>query len=348
MLKQISTYIYVNMLNSSGLVAKIWRSIRLMFVHVFNDPPCQMALSGKTLLMPLSHGNPQFFRKHKQYDRLPQRISEFLQSEDGYLKCIDVGANVGDTIAAFSTGEKEQFLAIEPNRKYFEYLEKNYGSDRNVILLNKLVSSESGRQRYSSVEVHGTSSFTLDSTGTEIDTITVNDLVEDYEDFIDCNVLKTDTDGHDFGVLRGAMSLIRNTKPIVLFESDVFSNDNYISDLEEVVGLFNKAGYAKALVYDNLGYLLGVYDTDDLGSFCQLLFYQMIGQSLYFDILMVPDGRRDRFIVSELNYFAGVTDGLHLATNAKYAQQRIVSLLGGDSSRIRSDKQQRSSPLRGV
>ena len=121
--------------------------------------------------------------------------------------------------------------------------------------------------------------------------------------FLDANVLKIDTDGHDFAVISGAKKLLSNSQPVVLFECDVFKNSNYVTDCLNVMKLFESAGYTGFILYDNYGYLMGRFMLDDLSAFRRLIFYQLKNKFCYFDILMMTDRDLYSFYQREIDFF---------------------------------------------
>ena len=253
------------------------------------------------------------------YDQLPARISKYLHHRYGFLKCIDVGANIGDSVAAFYKDEKDSFLAIEPNKKFYWYLLANWGSHENVVTRSCICSSNSGVGMYQITESHGTASVVESETGNRIETTSLDDLIADISSFGDFNILKIDTDGHDFKVIAGAMNIISTNLPLILFECDEFSNSNYVEECLMTLDALRDVGYNSFLLYDNWGYLMGQYSLADLSCFRNLLFYQLTSSFDYFEILLMNDEDIIQFSRLESAFFVDKMINKSLQQTAKVA-----------------------------
>jgi FkbM family methyltransferase len=297
----IADYVLHKNLNTNGISQLLWSRLRRLLVRNFNDPACLVTVHGRSIRLPLSHELPAYLRLLPLYDSLPERLSTYLHKEYGWLKCLDVGANIGDTIAALYRGEQDQFLAIEPDPKFNFYLHKNWNVP-NVRILDLVCSSSSGKGRYEIIEKSGTASFYPNIQGREYQAITVDDLLVENPEFASLNVIKVDTDGNDFAVVSGAKKALLS-QPVVLFECDVFGNTHYVEDCLETLALFRAAGYRSFLLYEKFGYPLGRYELHDLAHFKELLFYQLTKKYIYFDILLMKEQDLLPFYTLEKSFF---------------------------------------------
>ena len=272
-------------------------------VKILKDPGCAALVHGKLLTMPLSHGLPLYLSRYPLYDRLPGRLSSFLHEQYGPLVCVDVGANIGDSIAAFQQDPDDRFLAIEPNPHFLNYLKANHSSNPNVEIISCLCSSTDGRSRIRVREQRGTASLIADDSGHVMQSDTLDNLVVKTKQFSNVHLLKVDTDGHDFDVLAGARQMIAQGLPAILFECDVFENLNYVKDCLATLSSFYELGYRSCIVYDNVGNILGSHSLSDLSSFRNLLFCQLTKRFLYFDILVMRDPDLASFLETEYSFF---------------------------------------------
>jgi FkbM family methyltransferase len=307
-------YVLRKALSSSGVSQLLWTRLRRFLVRTFNDPPCSVAAQGRILRLPLSHELPTYLRLLPLYDRLPGRLSTYLHSQYGPLRCLDIGANIGDTVAALYRDEHDLFLAIEPEAKFNRYLHENWAVP-NVKILDRVCSSHSGKEKYKIDEKFGTASFYKNPNGTEYQTITVDDLLDEYPEFAGPNLIKIDTDGNDFAVINGAKQTLTG-QPAVLFECDVFGNTNYVEDCLETLALFSAAGYQSMLLYEKFGYPLGRYELHDLTHFKELLFFQLTKKYIYFDILLMKEQDLLPFYTFEKSFFLDVLPDQRLRPTA--------------------------------
>jgi FkbM family methyltransferase len=307
---ELASFVYKKILqyDGHGLMLGFWTKCRWILIKWFKDPTCEIYIHERYLQMPLSHELPLYLKKFLFYDRLPGRISEFIRQCGEPICCIDVGANIGDTVAAFGcrVTDKDMVLAIEPNEHFRQYLISNWGEVPNVTISAYLCSSISINLPYRIVEKKGTASILSDINGNILSTKSLDDIILENPNFKGCNVLKIDTDGHDFQVIAGARNLIASSHPAVLFECDKFSNENYVEDVLNSLRLFLDVGYSCFFLYDNFGYFMGKYPLSDLSSFVNLIFYQLTSPFCYFDILVLKEEYVGEFWRRECDYFTSV------------------------------------------
>jgi FkbM family methyltransferase len=300
---KIASVVYERYLASKGIRKKAWSFVRKASIELLSDPTCSLTVHGRNLKLPLSHLLPEYMRRFPHYDRLPQRISNYIHQQQGYLNCIDVGANIGDTIAAFYKEDADTFLAIEPNQKFRNFLIENWGWNKNVTVVADICSSESSESAFVMQEKNGTAVILQTENGVSIRQRTLDEIAQDSSIALKANVLKIDTDGHDFKVISGAKELIRQNMPVVLFECDSFGDSNYVENCLNTLTSFQQVGYNYFLLYDNVGHLMGKHSLSELSPFRNLLFYQLTKKLYYYDILLMNDRDISQFYRAEIDYF---------------------------------------------
>lgn len=143
----------------------------------------------------------------------------------------DVGANVGQTIEAFKDMlPKAQIHSFEPGTAAFQTLKKNHGSDKNLVL-NKLgVGSVVETRVFLENSLPDMSSFLplgRDGWGKIVNEVPVEIVkLDDYckERGIQyISVLKIDTQGYDFQVLKGAQNLLADNRVQLLLMEITFA-----------------------------------------------------------------------------------------------------------------------------
>lgn len=296
-------------LPSRGLAKKICAIIRRLIIKIFRDPAFVYEINGKKLLLPLSHNLPFYINDHIFYDKLLMRISDYLHFKQQSISGIDIGANVGDTIMALYRNPKDIFLGVEPEPKFFEYLKKNTVGYKDILVDNTICSSQKSQSKFVFEEENGTARLipTKNSEITpEVDSL--DNVLGKYTQIDRLDILKIDTDGNDFDVIKGSQKTIKKYRPIILFECDSFSNDNYVKDVLQVIKDLLNIGYSSCLIYDNFGYLIGRYNLKDTEGLKKLLWYQEISKFYYYDILVLPDKYTEEFYKQEIDFFVKNTD----------------------------------------
>ena len=315
----LASFVYQQYVNSGRLGRKLWSIPRKMLIKLLGDPMCGMTIHGRKLQMRVSHSLPGYLKDFPLYDRLPQRLSRYVKRKSDRLTVIDVGANIGDTIAAFYTDASDRFLAIEPDPNFRKFLQANWGQNPNVKIISDLCSSESLQGTFKIEEKNGTASLVPSTDGLAMRSRTLDDILKEHSFAADADVLKVDTDGHDFKVLAGARDWIAHRKPIVLFECAPFGNPRFVQDTIDTLSGFARSGYSHCLLYSNLGNLVGKFSLNELSPIKNLLFYQVLTDSLYYDVLLVPESDLATFYASEVDFFVGQIGAQGMRETAKLA-----------------------------
>jgi len=255
---------------------KLWSIVRHIVIKLLNDPLCTVEVHDWLLSMPLSHELPYYKYRYPQYDTLPRRLGEHVKQVDGQLRLIDVGANVGDSIAAFDPSLSSRILAVEPHPKFREHLERNWGNWPNITISDSICADKANK--YYLLHHRGTATAIESIIGAQ--STTLDSVARDFN----CNILKIDTDGHDLEVILGGLELITKNKPIILFE--FYSHDSgYGETWANVAHLLAQIGYRWLVVYNHIGEYVGGYPIDDANKIWDR--YELDGK--YMDILVVRD-----------------------------------------------------------
>ncbi len=241
------------------------------------------------ILLPPGHKLPVYRAEHLQYDRFLPILARHL-GEKGVV--VDVGANVGDTLAAM-VGENRwlSYVCVEPDELFFSYLKRNLARlERsngllNVVLIKALVgdgekvASLSGRDGTKAAVVGGKGGIR----SRPLDTI----LSEGEYPLV--KLIKSDVDGFDYEVIRSAMQILSCSAPILFFECQYFDREQRDS-YESLIFDLMRLGYTRWVVFDNFGGV--VLETSDVVVLRSLLGYvwaQNVGGSSrtihYFDLL---------------------------------------------------------------
>lgn len=277
------------------------KALRVLALKLGLDPPCKVQVAGMQmpLLLPFSHQLPFYRSRHLHYDRLPGVLAAYLRESRGSLHMIDVGANVGDTILSTAPEPTDHYLAIEPHPDFFPYLISNTAALANVKRLQVACGETEGRLGFND-SVRGTAaSVAVIAPSHEVpvrslDMIWAVEWAESKVDF-----LKIDTDGFDVSVLLGAPRLLREQRPWVLYECDVFLTEGGIRRHLDVLEEIGRLGYSELICYDNLGNCLGIYRLREVAALHDLLSQQSRqGPLRYQDMLLVPAGNTAQSFLS--------------------------------------------------
>jgi FkbM family methyltransferase len=181
----------------------------------------------------------------------------YFSSSDG-LVIFDVGANQGQTSERFRAQFPfSKIYAFEPATKTCQKLAEKFTFDTKIFIHNCGVGSEVGQLRLALHDNSELNSFrdgdkckdeSVDSELCEV--ITIDKFCED-SGISEIDILKSDTEGFDVEVIKGAKNILSaGSIKVVIVEATFDDGDNLHSNFYEI-----------ALILRNLEYqLLGLYD----------------------------------------------------------------------------------------
>lgn len=237
------------------------------FILKYYDPCIEYELEkSPSIYLPFSHSLPLILKTYSQYSSNLPRIAAKVKKRYNNMTFIDIGANVGDTVALLRREEFFPILCIEGEESFFKYLQKNTSKFSDVYLEKVFIGAES-KYVYGKIDINnGTAKISReDETKQAIQIKKLSDILGNYAMFSKSKMIKIDTDGFDCMIIRGSIDLLKVTKPIIYFEYDPFllgqQSDEGISVFSELQSI----GYENALVYDNIGtYMMSIKIADKL------------------------------------------------------------------------------------
>jgi FkbM family methyltransferase len=187
---------------------------------------------------------------------------------------VDVGANVGQSITRFRRLLPTcRIHSFEPGPSTFAQLRANTAGLRDVELVQASVGARSGRATLFENEASDMSSLLQpDATAwgavrraTEVEVVALDDYCGD-RGITHVDVLKSDTQGTDLEVLRGAAGLL-GRRAITVVSVEVIFSRMYVEQ--------SRADQILALLFDHGYQLVGIYDYLRQGSvagWCDMVF----------------------------------------------------------------------------
>jgi FkbM family methyltransferase len=151
------------------------------------------------------------------------KLSSFLPTNDSII--IDLGANEGYyVLKAKESAPKSKIIAVEPNPTAFNVLKRNIEANKlkNVILVNKAVTSKNGRVKFEIVKgrsgvgaVKVYKEFRRNLKKIIVDSITLENLCKKYKiDKID--LLKIDVEGSEVDILKSSKDILPKVKKAII------------------------------------------------------------------------------------------------------------------------------------
>jgi FkbM family methyltransferase len=262
------------------------RKVRILF-----NIPIDYHYKDFSISLPANHMLPIYQANHPKYDRFLPHLAKYIKHSE---TIIDIGANVGDTLAGMvELNSKPNYICIEPDDLFFEHLQSNITRIKSVrtnLAVDTIKSLVGKSISDVTLEGHGGTKHAVISNEGSIKSEPLDKLLAkvSYRNF---RLLKTDVDGFDYDVIDSSTSLIREHGPIIFFECQ-YDYDYQKLGYERMLHSLQSEGYSDWTVFDNYGEV--IIRTSDLDVVVQLMHYvwnQNVGCATrtiyYFDILAV-------------------------------------------------------------
>lgn len=263
------------------------------------DPVIRVAIGKRGLDLPLSHQLPLYLHESESYDRVLPRVAKAMRVA-GPLRVIDVGANVGDTAALVADAVADvELLCVEGSARFFPLLEANVqrrgiratcersycGEGDGGIALSVAEQDGNGRL-YTPRSFRPSKGVAREARLLSLDTLLLG-----YPRFRDAELLKTDTEGFDLQVLRGAREMLVRTRPVLFVEYHPQLLRESHDDPRGLAPLLTAAGYRHAVAFTNLGRMHSRIDLLQPGAVSGLDADIDSREVHYFDLLVTPPER---------------------------------------------------------
>lgn len=268
-----------------------------------------MRIGNYMLLIPDNYSLADIMRSYPFYSINLSHLSIFLNSKTPSFKIIDVGANIGDSVALIRSKINCPILCFEGTDQFYELLQKNTKEIPEVYTEHVFLGENIGDYIHGeSVIVNNTATINSGSNKRQLKISSIDAYLAINSLFADARLLKIDTDGFDLKIINGAWNFINKVKPVIFFEYDydLFSKnqDNGFALFQK----FNVNGYEKAIVYDNYGRLLIQIETSDTKTIQFLTNYIKHKEHSvisYYDIIIyhnTDNALMDEFIKNEIAF----------------------------------------------
>jgi FkbM family methyltransferase len=162
------------------------------------------------------------------------------------MVAMDVGANIGylSLVMASLVGSEGRVIAFEPSDWTFERLSRNVAINPSLrIDAHRLAVGDHSQD---DVELRLPRGYRLDGSDTSalqtVGVTTIDEFVEKHS-LIQLDFLKSDTDGFEPAVMRGASETLRRFKPLVLFEVAPEALESQNSSPDDLFGPLIEIGY---------------------------------------------------------------------------------------------------------
>jgi FkbM family methyltransferase len=273
------------------------------------DPLTVVPIGNQRIRVPFSHSLHENVHVHPQINFNLGRLVSYTEKELKNVKVIDVGANVGDTVAYIRNFSNAPVLCIDGDKKYLEILRQNVAQYDDVAICHALVGAEDTKVS-KELQVERGTAFLVDS-DSSVSVRTLDSILKDFPKYEDSKVLKIDTDGYDYAVIKGSKSFLINRQPVVFFEFDPFLFATNGEDPFTVLPFLQLCGYSYAMFYMSNGDFITALELDNQRQVAEQLVHYFSGRkvTLYADVCLFHQSQGELFIycvAQELAYYRKV------------------------------------------
>lgn len=264
-----------------------------------------------SIKMMANHQLPIFMKYQKYYSTNLPRLTVEVFKKYKDLRMIDIGANIGDTVALVRSECVFPITCIDGDGEFFKILEENVKQFKDVKIIKQLLGEKNENINAELKKNIETARLQFDSSNknNSLNLKTLDTVITENIDLGKSKLLKIDTDGFDMKIIRGAQQYIKNTKPIIFLEYDtVFFAEHNDSGIPTLL-ILEEMGYDDIIFYDNLGKLIISTNLSNRLILKQMNNYINPTDRTpfpYYDIVLFHNEDRDiakAFIENEMKYF---------------------------------------------
>lgn len=258
--------------------------------------------------IPLTHHLPFILKTSPLYSNNLVRIAKLVNEKYSDLKFIDIGANIGDSVALLRSVTDFPILCIEGDDYYYNILEKNIALFKDVQIKKSYIGEFTSEMNVNPVSKNGTAYLHQEGDINKKTLIkNISSILEEHELFSKSKMLKIDTDGYDNKIIRGSFSYLKESKPVIFFEYDPYFLAQQGEDSLSIFKFLHTIGYKKLLIYENRGEFILSADIDNVTLLEDITnFYSGRNGLLYCDICVFHEEDEDLFNtvrLSEIRFF---------------------------------------------
>ncbi|MBY8820796.1 FkbM family methyltransferase [Sphingomonas colocasiae] len=298
-------------IESSSSAGRLLARLGLRAVAPFGADSIVFDAGGYSMLLPVSHPLPRYWRGFPNYDRalprLVRSLSALTQSKEFVI--VDIGANVGDTAVALLQHPATFVVAIEGNDAFLPHLRQNLSAFTNRSAIIERFIGPKTAESFVVETCNGTAKLIHADDGVEssVDMIGLDEaLALSNKDDID--LIKIDTDGFDIQIIMNSLAMLNSSNIPIFFEFDPNLAKPVTGDAWIIFDTLLDIGYSYGIAYVNTGEILRCFRVNDQAAIDEMrAFLSSATPSAYLDLIMFKDVTRfDHARASELAHFTGI------------------------------------------
>ena len=216
--------------------------------------PIPFELDGFPLLLPPDTQLPHIKKHFPEYGTNIGRLARTAAAELPNLTILDIGANVGDTLATLRRFTHAPILCIEGCDAYLPLLRHPRPLFQNVELEPAFIGNAPVPAQLT-IE-RGTAFMTPTPNAPAIPTRPLDQILAAHPRFANAPLWKLDTDGWDAFILQHSAPLLARLRPILYFEYDPHFFTGPLADSPAIFETLRSLDYHDLLFWENTGDIL--------------------------------------------------------------------------------------------
>lgn len=222
------------------------------FRLAFSDPTVNFCIGKYRLRLPLSHELPFYRKLFSEYALNLGRVSFYTARKYPDLRMIDIGANVGDSVAIVRMFIEIPILCIEGEPHFFKLLAENTEHIPGIELEQTFVGAEGDSVRAIQV-ARGNAQIFLGTDPGDARISTLGIALACHPHFSTAKLVKLDAEGFDCKIIAAERKRLKSNKPVLFFEYYPSCCQLAGHDPLSTFPLLSEMGYSTLLIYRNTG-----------------------------------------------------------------------------------------------
>ncbi len=196
------------------------------------------------------------FDKNPQYTSELGRLTKEILTKYPNLVVLDIGANVGDTMAIVRSSADVPIICIEGDETCYKVLCKNASLFDNITIFKLFLGERTETKDFIFNKVGWNTTLIPSEDISEtksIELTSLDEFVKKIDQKNNIKLVKIDTEGFDTKIIRGGLDFFEKVKPVIQFE---YNRDN-MHDINEdglsALYRLKEIGYDRILFYESGG-----------------------------------------------------------------------------------------------
>jgi FkbM family methyltransferase len=225
------------------------------------------------------------------------RLAKCIAGKYPDLTVIDIGANVGDTIAVIKSQVDVPVIGVEGDEVSYRFLEKNTKQFKDITIIREFLGEKKETLKIA-LEKGGWNTTLVpdEAAGKDVTLRTLDEVLESEKLHLRrLKLLKVDCEGFDTIIIRGAVNLLQQQQPVVYFEYNKSNMEAIHEDGLSTLLSLAKYGYRTVILFDNKGRFIAEVPMQQRDLLYQLHHYadEKDSEIAYYDVCLFHESDKD-------------------------------------------------------